>query len=106
MGDPPLDGDRVEPLHDVSDATDDENDGRPDAPVNPTPNNDDEWYPAIMTELTYMLLENRPPVRFPDADDIDDSAPRPACGRPGRTQMVFRFVLTTSPDSWRGPDLV
>ena len=69
--------------------TDEENDGRIDAPVNPTPSNDDEWYPAIMTELTYMLLENRAPVRFPEADALDDSAPRPACGRPGRTQMVF-----------------
>ncbi len=69
--------------------TDEENDGRPDAAVNPTPSNRDEWYPAIMTELTYMLLENQVPVRFPDADDMDTSAPRPACGRPGRTRMVF-----------------
>ncbi|MCB0217180.1 MAG: hypothetical protein KDH92_11120 [Chloroflexi bacterium] len=74
----------------TSDDTDDEDYGVPDAPVNPTPNSIDEWYPAIMTELTYMLVENDPlPLRNPDFDDVDDSAPRPMCGRTGNTRMVF-----------------
>ena len=40
--------------------------GAPLAPVNPTPSAIDEWYPAIMTEYTYMLMENDPlPVAHP-----------------------------------------
>jgi len=69
--------------------TDDNNDGQPDAQVNPRPSNDDEWYPAIMTELTYLLMDNELPIANPDEDVLDDSAPRPACGRAGRTRIIF-----------------
>lgn len=34
--------------------------GRPVAPVNPTPTAVDEWYPAIMQEFTYQLIEPHP----------------------------------------------
>ncbi len=74
----------------TSDDEDDEDYGVPDAPVNPTPNSIDEWYPAIMTEFTYMLVDNDPlPLRDPDFDDVDDSAPRPICGTTGSTRMIF-----------------
>jgi len=69
--------------------TDNNDNGQPDASVNPTPSNVDEWYPAIMTELTYMLLDNDIPEAVPAPRDLDDSAPRPACGRAGGTRMVF-----------------
>ena len=71
--------------------TDDDLDGLPDADVNPGDfgADDDEWYPAIMTEMTYVLMDNDLPVVSPDPDDLDDSAPRPSCGRAGRTRMVF-----------------
>ncbi|MFN2250455.1 MAG: proprotein convertase P-domain-containing protein, partial [Anaerolineae bacterium] len=65
-------------------------DGVPDAPVNPTATNVDEWYPAIMTELTYMLVENDPlPQAYPLPSELDASAPRATCGAVGETQMVF-----------------
>jgi uncharacterized repeat protein (TIGR01451 family) len=66
-------------------------DGIPDAPMNPSPSSIDEWYPAIMTELTYMLVENDP-LPQPDASpsQLHRSAPRPACGAPGpSTRIVF-----------------
>ncbi len=70
--------------------TDADNDGIPDAALNPATSNTDEWYPAIMTELTWMLVDNE---RLPQADpagrDLYRSAPRPTCGLPGNTRMVF-----------------
>ncbi|MFN2251765.1 MAG: hypothetical protein ACK2UL_07590, partial [Anaerolineae bacterium] len=70
--------------------TDADNSGAPDAPANPTPNNIDEWYPAIVAELTYMLVENDPlPLREPRPSELHRSAPRPACGTAGGTSMVF-----------------
>ena len=70
--------------------TDADNDGLPDAPMNPSASATDEWYPAIMAELTYMLLENDPlPQAAPSADALHRSAPRPTCGAPGSTSIVF-----------------
>ena len=69
--------------------TDDNGDGIPDAAPNPAPSNDDEWYPAIMTELTYLLTENELPIADPQGDEVDDQAPRPACGAAGGTRWVF-----------------
>jgi hypothetical protein len=70
--------------------TDTNNDGTPDAPVNPRPSNVDEWYPAILTELTYMLVDNDPlPQAMPQPSELQRSAPRPVCGAAGQTQMVF-----------------
>ncbi len=66
-------------------------DGIPDAPMNPTPTSIDEWYPAILTELTYMLVENTPlPQADPAPAQLHRSAPRPTCGAPGAgTRIVF-----------------
>ena len=71
--------------------TDDDIDGVPDARLNPDDRgaDEDEWYPAIMTEITYMLLDNDVPQRLPRPADLDDSAPRPACGVAGGTRMIF-----------------
>ncbi len=80
--------------------TDNDFDGQPDAPVNPTPSNDDEWYPAIMTELTYLLTENELPIAGPTGDEVDDQAPRPTCGAAGATRWVFpvgTFAPATDP---------
>jgi len=64
-------------------------DGQPDAPVNPQTTAIDEWYPAIMSEQTYMLLDNGLPLPDPAPRDLHRSAPRPACGRAGQTRFVF-----------------
>jgi hypothetical protein len=70
--------------------TDADSDGRPDAPVNPLPSSIDEWFPAIMSELSYLLIENEPlPVAAPLPSDAHRSAPRPTCGRAGSTSFVF-----------------
>ena len=70
--------------------TDSDNDGVPDAPMNPVSTAIDEWYPAIMSEMTYMLMENDPvPFADPDSDELWRSAPRPACGAAGSTSIVF-----------------
>ncbi len=71
--------------------TDNNLDGDPDAVVNPGDlgRGVDEWYPAIMTEMTYILLDNGLPQMNPRPNRLDDSAPRPACGPAGRTRMVF-----------------
>ena len=74
----------------TSDNDDDGDYGVPDAPSNPEASNIDEWYPAIMTELTYLLVDNDPlPIANPEANEVDDSAPRGVCGRAGTTRMVF-----------------
>ena len=50
------------------------------APVNPTPNDIDEWYPAIMQEFTYLLMEPGPL----------SNEPNPAPGQVGQsTKFVF-----------------
>jgi len=71
--------------------TDEDGDGVADTRVNPGDfgAGRDEWYPAIMTELTYMLLDNDLPEYQPRFARLDDSAPRPACGTAGRTRFVF-----------------
>ena len=71
--------------------TDNNLDGDPDAILNPGDfgRGPDEWYPAIMTEMTYILLDNGLPQSLPTPNRLDDSAPRPACGPAGRTRMVF-----------------
>ncbi|MFQ5460616.1 MAG: hypothetical protein ACE5EL_07460, partial [Anaerolineae bacterium] len=70
--------------------TDRDNDGIPDAPMNPDPTNVDDWYPAIMTEFTYLLVGNNLlPQAHPDPDALHRSAPRPACATPGGTRIVF-----------------
>ena len=70
--------------------TDADNDGLADAPANPIATSIDEWYPAIMAELSFMLLENDPlPQANPAPSELYRSAPRPFCGMPGKTQMVF-----------------
>ena len=53
--------------------------GQPLAPVNPTPTNIDEWYPAIMQEFTYLLMELKP---------VADK-PEPTYGQAGATSIVF-----------------
>ena len=78
-------------------------DGSPDAPRNPMATNIDEWYPAIMTEMTYLLTENDLPVASPDPDELDDSAPRPACGSAGRTRMVFPMGVDEAATDPMGP---
>ncbi len=83
--------------------TDSNNNGTPDAPVNPAPSNQDEWYPAIMTELTYQLLDNELPVAHPDPDRLDDSAPRPICGRAGETRFVFPIGTSLAATDPAGP---
>lgn len=70
--------------------TDANNDGLPDAPMNPSASAVDEWYPAIMTELTYLLVDNENlPTARPSAEALGRSAPRPFCGAAGTTSMVF-----------------
>ncbi|MFI0607601.1 MAG: SdrD B-like domain-containing protein [Anaerolineae bacterium] len=70
--------------------TDANNDGIPDAPMNPSASAIDEWYPAIMTELTYLLVDNESlPTARPSAEALGRSAPRPICGTAGTTSMVF-----------------
>ena len=85
----------------ADDCLSDENgDGIPDAPANPDPSNADEWYPAIMTELTYILTENELPIPDPEGDEVDDQAPRPFCGAAGSTRWVFpvgTFAAATNP---------
>ncbi|MCB9176576.1 MAG: DUF11 domain-containing protein [Caldilineae bacterium] len=78
-------------LTDLRGAPDGGPDGIPDAPMNPTPSGTDEWYPAIMTELTYLLVENNPlPQPDPLPSQLHRSAPRPTCGAPGPgTRIVF-----------------
>ena len=78
-------------------------DGRPDAPVNPAPSTRDEWYPAIMTELTYVVLENDVPQPDPSPDRLDDSAPRPACATAGGSRIVFPVGIGASETSAAGP---
>ncbi|MGA9347655.1 MAG: hypothetical protein WBW48_02465 [Anaerolineae bacterium] len=53
--------------------------GRPLAPVNPTPTGIDEWYPAIMQEFTYLLM---------DLDAVANK-PEPTYGLAGATSLVF-----------------
>ncbi len=75
----------------------DEDYGAPLAPVNPTPSAIDEWYPAIMTEYSYMLVENDPlPLSRPRPAELGRSAPRPTCGRVGGTRIVFPVGISTS----------
>ena len=62
-----------------SGALDRDDQGRPEAPVNPTPTNIDEWYPAVMQEFTYLLMELRP---------LADKA-EPTYGEAGATSIVF-----------------
>ncbi len=50
-----------------------------DLNANDISDEDDERYPAIMQEFTYLLMENRPPTQDP----------LPAWGRVGWTSMVF-----------------
>ncbi|MCE7938667.1 MAG: hypothetical protein DYG90_08820, partial [Chloroflexi bacterium CFX6] len=77
--------------------TDGDGDGIPDAPSNPAPNNIDEWYPAIMTEATYMLVDNDPlPDRNPRPGDVHHSAPRPVCGAAGGTRIVFPVGISAA----------
>ncbi len=84
--------------------TDADNDGVPDAPVNPTANNVDEWYPAIMTEFTYMLVDNDPlPQRNPAPSQLNRSAPRPVCGTTGQTQFVFPIGVARAELNPAGP---
>lgn len=84
--------------------TDRDNDGVPDAPMNPTATNVDEWYPAIMSEYTYMLVDNDPlPVPNPQPSELDRSAPRAVCGRAGQTQMVFPIGTAFSELDPNGP---
>ena len=54
-------------------------DGQPKASVNPTFTNIDEWYPAIMQEFTYMLMELKPVAEKPE----------PTYGLVGQTRFVF-----------------
>ena len=53
--------------------------GQPMAPVNPTSTSIDEWYPAIMQEFTYMLMENR----------LISNKPEPMAGQAGTVSFVF-----------------
>ncbi len=53
--------------------------GDPVAPVNPTPTNIDEWYPAIMQEFTYLF--------------VDPIADEPASGVVGTSQGPAQFVF-------------
>ena len=78
--------------------------GAPLAPVNPTPSAIDEWYPAVMTEYTYMLMENDPlPAAHPRPADLGRSAPRPSCGRVGATRMVFPVGIDRAAADPAGP---
>jgi len=85
--------------------TDADFDGVPDAPLNPDDlgAGADEWYPAIMTELTYVLMENDLPVRDPTPARLDRSAPRPACGPVGRTRFVFPVGTSLAATDPLGP---
>jgi len=49
------------------------------APVNPTPTSMDEWYPAVMQEFTYLLMDLRP--------ILDE--PEPVLGAVGEADFVF-----------------
>ena len=62
--------------------------GNPVAPMNPTPNSIDEWYPAIMQEFTYLITESK----------LASQNPRPTYGPAGDTAFVF-------PVGMRGSDL-
>ena len=78
--------------------------GAPLAPVNPTPSAIDEWYPAIMTEYTYMLMENDPlPVAHPLPAELGRSAPRATCGRVGATRIVFPVGIEQAAADPAGP---
>ncbi len=84
--------------------TDADNNGVPDAPVNPRATSIDEWYPAVVTEVTYMLVENDPlPVPSADPSDLRQSAPLPVCGRAGGTQLVFPIGVASSELDPAGP---
>jgi hypothetical protein len=54
-------------------------DGQPVAPMNPTSTSIDEWYPAIMQEFTYMLMELGPIANKPE----------PMAGQAGTVSFVF-----------------
>jgi len=56
--------------------------GEPVAPSNPEPTSIDEWYPAIMQEFTYLLMELRTTINR-------SVKPEPIYGRAGETQFVF-----------------
>ncbi len=86
--------------------TDLDNNGVPDAPVNPTPTNIDEWYPAIMTEYTYMLVDNDPlPSSDANAGNLYRSAPRPVCGTVGGTEFVFPIGVAEGALDPAGPGI-
>jgi uncharacterized repeat protein (TIGR01451 family) len=88
----------------TSDDEDDQDYGVPDAPSNPTPSNIDEWYPAIMTEFTYMFVDNDPlPVRDPAFDEVHRSAPRGVCARAGRSRMIFPVGISAAAADPAGP---
>ncbi|MEO8083195.1 MAG: SdrD B-like domain-containing protein [Ardenticatenales bacterium] len=78
-------------------------DGRPDAPVNPASTSIDEWYPAIMTEMTYMVLENDVPKPNPAPSQLQSSAPRPACAPAGQSRIVFPVGIATAEANPAGP---
>ncbi|MCE7938748.1 MAG: hypothetical protein DYG90_09255, partial [Chloroflexi bacterium CFX6] len=84
--------------------TDADNNGEPDAPVNPVPSAIDEWYPAIMAELSYVLTDNDPlPAAAPAPDDLHRSAPRPVCGAAGDTRFVFPVGVAAAETEAGGP---
>lgn len=56
--------------------------GLPQAPVNPTPTNIDEWYPAIMQEFTYLLVR-------PGTNGGDEPASGVVGTPAGPAQFVF-----------------
>ena len=49
-------------------------------PITGEPTDDDVWYPAIMQEFTYLLLDPGPPFEF---------KPEPTYGLAGKTSFVF-----------------
>ncbi|HID87414.1 MAG TPA: hypothetical protein EYP55_08560, partial [Anaerolineae bacterium] len=63
----------------ASGALDRDDQGQPLAPVNPTPTDIDEWYPAIMQEFTYLIMEL----------DLVANKPEPTYGRAGATSFLF-----------------
>jgi hypothetical protein len=84
--------------------TDENNDGVPDAALSGEEQNIDEWYPAIMTEMTYMLVENDPlPQAHPAPSELHLSAPQPMCGRVGSTQFVFPVGVSEEQTDPAGP---
>ncbi len=70
--------------------------GEPQAPVNPTFTNIDEWYPAIMQEFTYLLMQPGPLA----------NEPKPTYGQVGpstRTSFVFPVGMRATDlftDTW------